>query len=372
MKALVEWRAALAARGTLRGEDLDELESHVLDRVDALVEEEGVDRADAVERAIIELGEAHAIADEFAKVNPLLAWRAALFWICAGVLMVLGLRPLQVLAAHGVVSASLGLALPKSLTVVLVWAVGLVSPLAFFAVAFSFRQRLVASIATSRRRLLVVVGAAVTMLAEHLGSSWGWFFWLERRSFERVELHDAWTTFMHATYVLAVVAPIALAAFAVHQRARNAASFWLAIGFFVGTVRCEMHELVRMLTLVGAGVGHLDATQTRALVWIVTFAAPCLLAAGTYTFLRHCAPTPSGLVRGRGILVSLVLGTAAAIGAVFATGDVGDHATRILAVDAQAAAIDAWLVSSIVVSAALPILVGALTFRLRDSASRAT
>lgn len=79
MNDVAQWRRSLAALGTLSEEDLDELESHLLDHIDALVEQ-GIDRFDAFERAVAALGEVRAIADESAKVNPLLAWRSALFW----------------------------------------------------------------------------------------------------------------------------------------------------------------------------------------------------------------------------------------------------------------------------------------------------
>lgn len=374
--AIDRWRSArsaLAARGTLSSDDLDELESHVLDHVDALMEE-GLALEEAFDRALAALGELEAIADEFAKVNPLLAWRSALFWIGAGVLTVLGLRPVQVLASHGIVAGSLALHLPKTVTTVLVWAVAFVAPLAFFAGSFFLvraRARVVAWFARPYARIVAIVGAAITMLAEHLGANWGWFFAWERRAFEWQALDDAWGSFWTATTILGVIAPIALAGFALHQRtrARHSSSFWLAVGFFVATIRCELHELVRYLTLAGAAVGHLDVAQTRALVWTVTLASPCLLAAGTYTFLRHCAPAPSGLARSRGIVVSLVLATAAAIAAVFLTRPVGHHATSIIAVDVFIAGIDAWLVASIVTAAALPILVGTLTFRLRSAST---
>ena len=369
-RALERWRAALAARGTLTKDDLDELESHVLDHVDALIEQ-GVAPAEAYERALAALGDPQAIADEFAKVNPLLAWRSALFWICAGVLTVLGLRPVQVLASHAVVAGTLGLHLPRAFTTTLVWSVALGSPLVFFAGALVLervRMRVVAMFARPSARIAAIVGAAVMMLVEHLGADWGWFFNLEREAFEWHALEHAWSTFWKATTILGVIAPIALAGVALHQRARarESSSFWLAVGFFVATIRCELHELVRFLTLAGAGVGHFDAAQTRALVWTVTLASPCLLALGTYTFLRHCAPTPSGLVRSRGIVVSFVLATATAIAAVFVTRPVGHHATSILAFDVLVAGMHAWLVASIVTAAALPILVGTLAFRLRS------
>ena len=64
--------------------------------------------------------------------------------------------------------------------------------------------------------------------------------------------------------------------------------------------------------------------------------------------------------------MSLVLATAGAIAAVFLTRPVGHHATQIIAFDVYVAGIHAWLVASIVMAAALPILVVALAFRLRD------
>jgi PadR family transcriptional regulator, regulatory protein PadR len=368
--AIARWRASLASHGTLRKGDLDELECHLLDHVDALAGE-GVDREEAFERAAAALGDASAIADEFAKVNPLLAWRTALFWIGAGVLTVLGLRPVQVLAAHAIVSGTLALHLPRAAITVLVWSVAFLSPLVFFAGSFALvplRTRVVSLFARPSARVIAIVGAAVTMLVEHLGASWGWFFAWEERAFEHASLDHAWNVFWMATTVLGVAdgARIPQERSARRRRAGDASSFWLAVGFFVGTIRCEMHELVRYLTLASAALGHLGPAQTGALVWTVTLASPCLLAAATYTFLRHHSPLPSGVARGHGIVVSLVVATVMAIAAVFLTRPVGHHANSILAFDAYVAGIHAWLVSSIVMSALLPILVGVLTFRLRD------
>lgn len=106
--AIARWRAELARTGTLFEADLDELESHLYDRIDALADA-GASREDALASAVKDLGEPRSIAREFAKVNPLLAWRAALFWIGAGVLTVLALRPVQELATHGVIAAGLAL-----------------------------------------------------------------------------------------------------------------------------------------------------------------------------------------------------------------------------------------------------------------------
>ena len=137
------------------------------------------------------------------------------------------------------------------------------------------------------------------------------------------------------------------------------------VDIYAGACSCCEHELVRFVTLAGAAAGHLDPAQTGALVWIVTLASPLLLAAGTYTFLRHHAPKPENLARGRGIVASLVAGAVVAIAAVFLTRPVGHHANRMIALDAYVAGVHAWLVASIVMSAMLPILVGTLAFRLR-------
>ena len=75
-KSIGDWRSQLASTGAMFEADLDELESHLRDEIEAL-EEVGFTAAEAFRIATEKLGETRILADEFAKVNPLLVWRAA-------------------------------------------------------------------------------------------------------------------------------------------------------------------------------------------------------------------------------------------------------------------------------------------------------
>ena len=72
--AIAAWRQRLVRTGNFFESDLDELEEHVRDHLDAL-EEVGLAGEAAFRIALESLGEAAALGDEFAKVNRL-AWRA--------------------------------------------------------------------------------------------------------------------------------------------------------------------------------------------------------------------------------------------------------------------------------------------------------
>jgi len=376
-----EWRAQLKATGAMFESDLDELESHLLDRMDALVEE-GHSRASAFHIASEELGDSSALADEFAKVNPLLAWRAALFWLSSGVLLVLGLRPLQLLALHGAIVACLALRVSDVVMTAAVGVVGFASPLAFFALAFFVARRRLEARAPSRLtstaafRGLAIVGAAVMMLAAHLGVDWGMLsspesVLIEKYGWSRSSYWQAFEAFDLASYALAVVAPVVLGtvayrfrARAMRDRARATAAplFWLAIGFFVGAIRSGMSMFVRLAAFASGAVARFDAGQMRAVMWIVTLGSPCLLAAATYTFLRHRAPPPQAFLRARGVLVALAFSAAAGIAAVFATAPIA-VARRQLPPDVLDAGATAWVFAGIVTSCVLPIVVGAIVFR---------
>ena len=379
-KAIAAWRGRLAETGTLFEADLDELESHLHDHLEGL-EEVGITGESAFLIATERLGETRALADEFAKVNPLLAWRAALFWISAGVMLVLGLKPVQDFAIHGAVAAAMALHLQKPLVTILMWAVTFGSPLAFFAIAFWYARRHVEAPLPSARHAVVrvglIVGCAVLMLAAHLGLEWGWLVRYEYR-WSGATIDAAGEAIGDAYYALAIAAPLFLGGMAYRQRAlvlqdRTSAAplFWLAVGLFIGSVRCELHRFVRHAAFAGGGLAHLGADQMGALMWVVTLGCPLMLFASTYAYLRHRAPGPTRLVRARGVLLAMACSGAIAIAAVFATGPVSGHAYSLLTPDAMFAGFRGWLFAGIVMSCALPVLVGTIMLRLRSAASLA-
>ncbi|MDB5212726.1 MAG: hypothetical protein JWO86_653 [Myxococcaceae bacterium] len=370
-KAAVErWRARLAETGSLFEADLDELESHLHDHLESL-EEVGITGGDAFQTATRRLGDTRSLADEFAKVNPLLAWRAALFWITAGVLLVFGLRPVQELSEHAVIASCMALRLGKTAVSIAVWALAFASPLVFFAVLFPLARRRIESPLPWARspvfRVGLLVGCALLMLASHLLLDWGFLYAFEKR-WSVPALLAAYDAVGNASYALAVAAPIFLVVVAVRQRAlamknRAAAAplFWLAVGIFVGAVRCELHLFVREAAMACASVAKLGPAQMNALMWIVTLGCPLVLFASTYGYLRHGAPGPSRVLRAPFVLVVMAASGAMAIAAVFLTNPIASSARIPSAV--ALAAWNAWFLAGIVTSCALPVIVGGLMLR---------
>jgi hypothetical protein len=372
-KAIDGWRAELAETGALFEADLDELESHLHDHLEAL-EEVGITGEEAFTTATERLGESRSLSDEFAKVNPLLAWRAALLWITVGIFTVLALRPVHMLSEHAIIAASMALHLGKTMITIGTWMVSFASPLVFFAVFFPLmRRRVDAPLPWARSpvfRVGLLVGCAVLMLASHLLAEWGWLTSFEQR-WAGPLLRSAYHSSESASYALAVAAPLVLGGIAVHQRAlalkdraTAAPLFWLAVGIFVGAVRSEVHFFVRPAAVVLGNLAKLQSGQMALLMWIVTLGSPLLLFASTYVYLRHRAPRPARVLRTPYVVAAMAGSGALAIAAVFATSPVQGYAWELLEDGSGVSGFYAWLLAGIVTSCALPVIVGTIMLRL--------
>ena len=380
-EATAKWRARLAETGTLFEADLDELESHLNDHIEAL-EELGIHGEEAFDTAVKQLGDTRALADEFAKVNPLLAWRAALFWMAAGIMLVLGGLPIQSIALHGLLIASLTLNVGQVATAIMIWLVVFASPFVAFSAIFRMATKTIEDPlpwARSRAfRISLILATAILLIVAHLGQAWGLFNKLEWKWLyptTHPDMLSAWDHMSWATYALTIAGPLYLGVVAYRQRRlamknRVAAApiFWLTIGLFIGAVRAELHEFVRYAALSGGGLAHVTPAQMNALMWIVTLACPLLLFASAYAYLRHRAPGPSTLMRTRGILLALAGSGGIGIAAVFLTNPVARRGVRHVAIETFLAGHTAYVLAGIVTSAMLPVLIGALLLRLRPSA----
>jgi hypothetical protein len=82
---LHQWRQRFAALDVMRGRDLDELEQHVRDSIDALASL-GLSTEEAFMVATHRVGAPGAVCREFAKVNGDRVWARRVVWMIAGVL----------------------------------------------------------------------------------------------------------------------------------------------------------------------------------------------------------------------------------------------------------------------------------------------
>jgi hypothetical protein len=173
---IAQWRQSASTSSGLPGETLDEVESHLRDAVDALLQS-GLPPHEAFEKALAQLGPAPSLSREFAKLDPL--WLPARIAIGVGILiattMVLLLsarysagRINLLLAAH-IFSVSLGYAAGF-----LMGAIGIC-----YVCRRCFADFSPSSLASLRRASLAFAIAAVTMTAVgiFLGSIWTWTQW---------------------------------------------------------------------------------------------------------------------------------------------------------------------------------------------------
>jgi hypothetical protein len=110
-KQLAAWKESIVRAGTLTEEDILELELHVRDTVQELVQQR-LTQEEALLVALRRIGDPSVVAVEYQKVNPGLAWARRWYWMTAGFLgfsiALQGIRTLSYLIA---------LALPEGTTV---------------------------------------------------------------------------------------------------------------------------------------------------------------------------------------------------------------------------------------------------------------
>jgi hypothetical protein len=88
--ALQQWRAGLQNLGGISADELEELEEHLRESMDAL-HARGLSDQEAFMIATRRLGSERQLSDEFAKANPQRVWTERAMWMVAGVLTVLAL-----------------------------------------------------------------------------------------------------------------------------------------------------------------------------------------------------------------------------------------------------------------------------------------
>lgn len=248
------WRAELAGHGSLRLADLDELESHLRDELEALAEA-GLEGRDAFVHAVSKLGAAQALGDEFARGNPMFAWRLPGLLFLTGVLLhLLGDVGRSVAdASFRLLGTTLGLGLfagqiAQVLVLVLPPVLGILG-------IVLFAQRLMPGSATALPRLLhpfprvrprlacvlrigVVVGLGLFVFlaqAVPFPSS------IHQLGTERLRILNSWYAIQAPTYRLVwrvlpcalALALIATRRLAARGRGDKRAAFWMLAGLLV-------------------------------------------------------------------------------------------------------------------------------------------
>lgn len=84
-EAIKKWRGDLLQSQNLLESDADELENHVRDEMDSLMLA-GLSTEEAFMVSTHRIGDRDTVGQEFAKVNPSLAWRRRAFWMFFGIL----------------------------------------------------------------------------------------------------------------------------------------------------------------------------------------------------------------------------------------------------------------------------------------------
>ena len=88
--ALQQWRAGLQNLGGISADELEELEEHLRESMDAL-HARGLSVQEAFRIATRRLGSERQLSDEFAKANPQRVWTERAMWMVAGILAALAL-----------------------------------------------------------------------------------------------------------------------------------------------------------------------------------------------------------------------------------------------------------------------------------------
>jgi hypothetical protein len=160
--ALAAWRRRIMADGPWSGEQVDELEAHLLDAM-ADLRRHGLSAEEQFLVATHRLGHPATLATEYDKVTPWTSWRKPVFWAAVGVAWCLGVEaildsamPLGAIALTrlGLAAAWLG-----------PWAfvVYLGGPLIAFASVTSWFRRYPAGHPDSKRALLVTAAIALLL-----------------------------------------------------------------------------------------------------------------------------------------------------------------------------------------------------------------
>ena len=369
--AIAAWRARLTATGSFVESDLDELESHLRDEIEAL-EEGGLTSEAAFGAAQERLGDASALAAEFARANPAVAWRSQFFWTAVGCFTTIVAAPLLWIVSHAVLVLGLGLHLGRPFIQGLMWMIMLAPPLVYFAELFRWvrrHQRVPAAWPASPwSRIALLVGGALIALVGRV--SYYPLARAEQRFWGHADYYAAIEAWRFATLALAIAAPVGIGALALWVRAKVSTKsmtlFWVGFGCLVALVSQQLNELVWLASLVGGGVARLGSGEIQGVTWGIALAAPVLSLGSAYLWLRHHLPPPAPLLRSR-VSIGMILAISGVAVACYLSMDrIAARAQRLLGMSVYLDAIQAWALASLIVACVMPVAIGGIMLRLRN------
>lgn len=303
-KAIRDWRGELAGQGSLRLADLDELEGHLRDELDALAQV-GLEGHDAFVHAVSKLGASNALDDQFARGNPLFAWRLPGLLFLAGVLVrLLGD------AVRGVADASfhllgttleLGEVAGKIAQVV----VTVVPPLLVILGVVRFAPKLVPGSATrptphasTRRDRVLRIGFVLAFgVFVFLANFVPFPSSIHRLDGERLRILNSWYAIAAPTYrfvwrvlpFVLVLVLIVTRRLAMGGRSEKRAAFWMLTGLLGGELYSNAWSSTGMLTLRANLSGGLPVAADRV-AWILGIGVPALLLFAGLALWRRLPP----------------------------------------------------------------------------------
>jgi hypothetical protein len=365
--AITAWRERLAAAGGFFESDLDELCDHLRDHLDAL-EEVGIEGEEAWKTALESIGEAAALAGEYAKVNRSLAWRTPLSFIATGALSVVVAAPVFRTMSSGLLHAGAAMGLPVGVLRAIVWTFVLGAPSLFFGVLLRDREASFAWMQSAPRRVIVLASIAAIAIAGIAGPSLLVLagVWHDSKALDAVSFTE-W----RAMQVVGSGAPCAIVAYVLGTRMageRTSNTSWLALGCLVPFAGSEIALLARYASFAGAGAVHAGFDGIRTMAWIVTIAVPLALVFAARTWVVRRAPLPDEMLHGRGFPAALLAMCGVSIIGPLTWGPLIGRAFGSLAVGAGIEAFRAEAQARVVVTAMLVVAIGGWIMSARSAA----
>ncbi len=356
------WRDGLDATGSFTTGDLDELESHLRDEIEALGEV-GITGADAFSFARDRLGDTAALGSEFARANPAVVWRAPLLWIATGCFATCVALPWFERAREIGELAGSVLHLPHVTAGVVLASAWVAPSLVFYAalIVWARRQERVPfawAAVSSARVTVLVAGALAAVLGYMVRYPLVTLIW---------NLRPIEDYFGSGGLALCAAAPVTLAATVVVSRARMRPALWVALGSLAMMALYRVEAVVFHATLLAGSAARLAMPQMRRVMWVASLLTPALPFLAAYACRRYRLPSPREVVHGGAFVVAtLVLPVVTVLGPAFGTLlSTGAHTLNEKEIFIDA--IVTWQLAGVVETCALPVVLGAILLRLRGS-----